>query len=167
MLSAGKAGKYFAKGGKIRIPALAFRGSCSSVQSSPPSVRAYTGAHENARDRRRPPRSRLVFVSCAGGAAPARRPLLRLLGRDRLLADGRAVQARDGRRGSDREGLLLLGLRLLRRRARRHAPRCADPFRGRQADRGSDPARESRRARGKGRRHGECGVESRLPRLSR
>ena len=67
---------------------------------------------------------------------------------DDLLADGRALPAREGGRRHHAGRLLLRRQQLLHVRARRHAPRCAGPFRHRaHPDRRSDSARSARRRR--------------------
>ena len=89
-----------------------------------------------------------------------RRPHAPLRLRDALLADREdRLRLRSAELGPDPRRLLLLRERVLRAGARRHAPRRADPLRGRTVDGGRDPGRSTpwpgrrhrRRREGRGR----------------
>ena len=95
------------------------------------------------------------------GAAGGSQPQLQLA--HDLLADGPEVQADRGRRRRDRGRLALLGQQLRGRRARRDAPRRADPLLGRRQHRRQGPAAQGRRRGGDRRRPRQGQRGRRLP----
>ncbi len=126
--------------------------------TSAPRERRLEPDETNGRPRRRGslrrPRPRLPARAARPVRGHGRRSLARLRRADRLLADrGEDLQAGEGFRGRDRQGLLLRREQLLDRRARRHAPRRARPFRRREEHRRPHPART---VDGRGRRRGRC-----------